>query len=48
MFLPLKDTNPLKVIPFQVVTAGLIAACVITFVWQMSLPEREGINALLS
>jgi membrane associated rhomboid family serine protease len=48
MFLPLKDTNPLKVIPFQIVTAGLIAACVIAFLWQISLPEAEGINALLS
>ena len=48
MFLPLKDTNPLKVIPFQVVTAGLIAACVIAFVWQVSLPEQEGIQAILS
>jgi len=28
MFLPLKDDNPLKIIPFQVVTVSIIAACV--------------------
>jgi len=48
MFLPLKDSNPLRVIPFQVVTAGLIAACVATFVWQISLPAEAGNDAIFS
>jgi membrane associated rhomboid family serine protease len=48
MFLPLKDTNPLRVIPFQIVTAGLIAACVVTFLWQVSLPEEAVFEAILS
>ena len=48
MFLPLKDTNPLRFIPFQIVTVGLIAACVVTFLWQISLPEAAGFEAVLS
>lgn len=48
MFLPLKDSNPLKVIPFQIVTVGLIAACVVTFLWQISLPDEAGFEAVLS
>ncbi len=48
MFLPLKDSNPLKVIPFQIVTVALIAACVATFLWQFSLPEEAGFEAVLS
>ena len=42
MFLPLHDQNPLKVIPFQVVTFGLISLCVGVFLYQQFLPgERE-------
>jgi len=37
--IPLKDDNPLDRIHFQYVTVALIAACVVTFVWQMSLGE---------
>ncbi|TNF88148.1 MAG: rhomboid family intramembrane serine protease, partial [Gammaproteobacteria bacterium] len=38
----LHDQNPLKVIPFQVVTFGLISACVGVFLYQQFLPgERE-------
>jgi membrane associated rhomboid family serine protease len=48
MFLPLKDSNPLRVIPFQIVTAGLIAACVATYLWQVSLPAGAGTDAILS
>ncbi len=48
MLLPLKDSNPLRVIPFQLVTIGLIAACVVTFLWQISLPQEAGIDAILS
>ena len=48
MFLPLKDTNPLRVIAFQTVTVGLIAACVATFLWQISLPQAAANEAILS
>ena len=42
MFLPLHDQNPLKVIPFQVVTFGQISLCVGVFLYQQFLPgERE-------
>ncbi len=47
MFLPLKDSNPLRVIPFQVVTAGLIVACIAVYVWQVSLGERAAMEAVL-
>jgi membrane associated rhomboid family serine protease len=39
MFLPLKDSNPLKVIPYQLVTVAIIALCVAVFLWQSVLPE---------
>lgn len=48
MFLPLKDDNPLRVIPFQAVTVGLIGLCVMVFLWQMSLPEPAASNAFFS
>ena len=41
MFLPLKDDNPLQIIPYQYVTVGLIALCVLAFVWQLSLASGE-------
>lgn len=47
MFLPLKDSNPLRVIPFQIVTAGLIAACVAVYLWQHFLPDREATRMIL-
>ena len=34
VFIPLSDDNPLRVIRFQWVTVGLIAANVLVFVWQ--------------
>ncbi len=40
MLLPLRDKNPLKVIPFQLVTFTLIAICVGVFLWQISLPAK--------
>ena len=46
MFLPLKDSNPLRVIPYQIVTVGLIVACVATFLWQISLPEEAATVAI--
>ena len=43
MFLPLHDQNPLKVIPFQIVTIALIVASVGVFLYQQYLPgEQEG------
>ena len=48
MLLPLKDSNPLKVIPFQLVTATLIVLCVGVFMWQALLPEREAIAVSFS
>lgn len=48
MFLPLKDDNPLRVIPFQAVTVGLIGLCVMVFLWQVSLPEPAASNAFFS
>ena len=48
MFLPLKDSNPLKVIPFQVVTVTIIALCIGVFAWQSLLPERAAFEAALS
>ena len=41
MFLPLKDDNPLQIIPYQYVTVGLIALCVVVFVWQLSLESGD-------
>ncbi|MGB0721347.1 MAG: rhomboid family intramembrane serine protease [Gammaproteobacteria bacterium] len=41
MFLPLKDDNPLRVIPFQLVTVAIIAACVAVFAYQASLGKQE-------
>lgn len=47
MFLPLKDSNPLRIIPFQIVTAGLIAACIAAYLWQHFLPDREAARMVL-
>ena len=40
MFLPLHDENPLRVIPFQLVTGLLIVACVAAYLWQLSLSDN--------
>jgi rhomboid family protein len=37
VLIPLKDSNPLRWIGFPYVTVALIAACVLTFLWQLSL-----------
>ena len=34
VFLPLKDDNPLRFIPFQFATVALIVINVIVFMWQ--------------
>jgi len=41
MLLPLHDDNPLRRIRFGWWTAIIIAACVLVFLYQMTLPERE-------
>ncbi|NQU55830.1 MAG: rhomboid family intramembrane serine protease [Rhodospirillales bacterium] len=48
MLLPLKDDNPLKRIPFQYVTVAFIAACVLVFLWHLSLGAEAGRQAVLS
>ena len=39
MLLPLRDDNPTHITPY--VTYALIAACVLVFVWQLSLPDQD-------
>jgi rhomboid family protein len=42
VLIPLKDENPLRWIGFPYVTVALIAACVLAFLWQLSLgPAQE-------
>jgi membrane associated rhomboid family serine protease len=41
MFLPLKDDNPLRIIPYQYATIGIIGLCALTFLWQLSLTSAE-------
>jgi membrane associated rhomboid family serine protease len=48
MFLPLHDRNPLRIIPFQRVTVGLIVVCVVVFLWQQSLPGAENRTVMVS
>ncbi len=48
MLLPLKDSNPLRVIPFQFVTVATIALCAVVFLWQLALPDAEANAAVLS
>ncbi len=42
--IPLHDDNPTHIVPW--VTYGLIAACVLAFLWQLSLPETAGHTAV--
>lgn len=44
MLLPLQDDNPLRRIRFGWWTAAVIAACVLVFLYQMALPEREAMR----
>jgi membrane associated rhomboid family serine protease len=41
VLLPLHDENPLKRIRFQYVTVAVIAACVLVFLYQVTLPPKE-------
>ncbi|MBP5855973.1 rhomboid family intramembrane serine protease [Marivibrio halodurans] len=47
MFIPIGDGNPLKRIPFQLVTASLVAACVIVYFYQLSLPYPLDVQFVL-
>ena len=47
-FLPLHDSNRVRNIQFQLVTVGLIALCVIVFLWQMTLSEDDLTRAIYS
>jgi membrane associated rhomboid family serine protease len=44
MFLPIGDSNRLKVIPFQLVTASLVCACVVVWLYQLGLPHPQDIQ----
>lgn len=48
MLLPLKDSNPLKVIPFQVVTVAIIALCTGVFALQAMLPQGAAEDVAMS
>ena len=48
MFLPLHDQNPLKVIPFQLITCCIIAVCVLVFLYQQFLPAEQQQAQILS
>ena len=41
MLIPLKDENPLRWIGFPYVTVALIAACVLAFLWELSLGPAQ-------
>ncbi len=43
--IPLHDDNPTKIRPY--VTIGLIALCVVAFLWQFSLDERAAFAAVV-
>ena len=44
--IPLHDDNPTELVP--ILTVGLIAACVLVFLWQSSLGEEAGVQAIYS
>ncbi len=48
MFIPLHDRNPLRIIPYQVVTLVLIALCIAVFLLQQLLPQERADAMLLS
>jgi membrane associated rhomboid family serine protease len=41
VLIPLKDYNPVRYIAFPFVTVALIAACVLAFLWQLSLGPAQ-------
>jgi membrane associated rhomboid family serine protease len=48
MFLPLHDQNPLKIVPFQLVTCGLIVTCILVFLYQQFLSGEQHQAILMS
>ena len=48
MFIPLHDRNPLRIIPFQVVTLGVIGLCTLVFVYQQIQPDTQQQAMMLS
>ena len=48
VFLPLKDDNPLRVIPFQYMTVTLIVINVIVFMWQDSVGQKGLVDVAMS
>ena len=44
MLLPLHDDNPLRHIRFGYWTVAIIAACVLVFLYQSAMPERDGMR----
>ena len=48
MLLPLHDDTPLKRIQFSYFTVAFIAACVLVFLYQLSLPDREATRFVFS
>ena len=48
MFLPLHDKNPLKIIPFQLVTCTVIGLCVLVFLYQRLITGEQEQALLLS
>ncbi len=48
MFIPLHDKNPLRIIPFQVVTLSVIGLCTLVFLYQQILPELQQQEMMLS
>ena len=48
VFIPLHDQNPLKIIPFQRVTLGIILVCTAVFLLQWSLGPTEASSLIKS
>jgi membrane associated rhomboid family serine protease len=48
VFLPLKDDNPLKVIPFQFMTITLIVINIIVFMWQDVMGEKGIVDVAMN
>ena len=49
MLIPIGDDNPTRRIRYPVITVGVIAACVLVYLWQLSLgavDEARAVNAL--
>ncbi len=47
MLLPVYDRNPLRIIPYQFMTIGIIAVCTVVFLWQLGLSPRMSERAVL-